>query len=494
MSKEQKIFSYLYELGCCKICCLRYLCVRNPDIYENVDKYIKEKQLLVGEVDLNEHVTKKLKSNPCIVCLGLLQDFCIGETVDKVASNGEVSSYDSIPFTCSVSFPACIQLREHSMRLNLEKIYPDFYTFETMETQINKAWKWAIRHRLAEKLNKTFENSETCDFAINIIMGYEFDTEELSVLLKMQPDMFSIRQVQHRKFRGELFSRKGVQTALSKTNAGVFYEHATVPPAVPTKGLTCDKIECNHNSIYLAGRYCKYSRELSQTPWVINGFKTMESSVQEILFEPVQKFLNIAEDGLKFCSSGREDVDVRCLGRGRPFVIELLNPKKTQFTFDEFRTLENEVNKSELINIRDLQLVHRNELVHIKSGEETKSKNYEALCVCKEPVTQDMIDLINKTAPVELKQKTPIRVLHRRPLAVRDRVVYSMRAELVPGKENLFKLHLTTQAGTYVKEFVHGDFGRTIPSLKTILDKDIDIVALDVTAINLDWPTMVMCS
>lgn len=76
----------------------------------------------------------------------------------------------------------------------------------------------------------------------------------------MQPDMFSIRQVQHRKFRGELFSRKGVQTALAKTNSAVFYEHATVPPAVPTKGLTCDKVECNHNSIYLAGRwvYNKY--------------------------------------------------------------------------------------------------------------------------------------------------------------------------------------------------------------------------------------------
>lgn len=46
-----------------------------------------------------------------------------------------------------------------------------------METQINKAWKWTIRYKLAEKLHKTFENSETCDFAINIIMGYEFDTE-----------------------------------------------------------------------------------------------------------------------------------------------------------------------------------------------------------------------------------------------------------------------------------------------------------------------------
>lgn len=80
-----------------------------------------------------------------------------------------------------------------------------------------------------------------------------------------------------------------------------------------------------------------------------------------------------------------------------------------------------------------VHLLLRDELVHIKSGEETKSKDYEALCVCKVPVTQDMMDLINKTAPVQLKQKTPIRVLHRRPLAVRDRTIHSMRAELIPG-------------------------------------------------------------
>ena len=53
----------------------------------------------------------------------------------------------------------------------------------------------------------------------------------------------------------------------------------------------------------------------------------------------------------------------------------------------------------------------------------------------------------------------------------------------------VFKLKLATQAGTYVKEFVHGDFGRTMPNLRTILDcQEVDIVALDVEEIELDWP------
>jgi hypothetical protein len=40
---------------------------------------------------------------------------------------------------------------------------------------------------------------------------------------------------------------------------------------------------------------------------------------------------------------------------------------------------------------------------------------------------------------------------------------------------------MITSAGTYVKEFVHGDLGRTSPSIFTALQCDVDIVQLDVT-------------
>lgn len=46
---------------------------------------------------------------------------------------------------------------------------------------------------------------------------------------------------------------------------------------------------------------------------------------------------------------------------------------------------------------------------------------------------------------------------------------------------SFFKLYVCTQAGTYIKEFVHGDFGRTKPSLGELLGGvSIDILALDV--------------
>jgi tRNA pseudouridine synthase 10 len=50
---------------------------------------------------------------------------------------------------------------------------------------------------------------------------------------------------------------------------------------------------------------------------------------------------------------------------------------------------------------------------------------------------------------------------------------------------------LETQAGTYIKEFVHGDFGRTTPNVGEILGigaENVDILELDVEAVELEWP------
>ena len=60
----------------------------------------------------------------------------------------------------------------------------------------------------------------------------------------------------------------------------------------------------------------------------------------------------------------------------------------------------------------------------------------------------------------------------------RPRTVTDIKATLID--EHHFKLAITTQAGTYVKEFVHGDLGRTQPSICTILAKECDIIELDV--------------
>ena len=56
----------------------------------------------------------------------------------------------------------------------------------------------------------------------------------------------------------------------------------------------------------------------------------------------------------------------------------------------------------------------------------------------------------------------------------------SLPESAVNENHHLFLLKLATQAGTYVKEFVHGDFDRTEPNVAQILGCDVDIIALDV--------------
>ena len=41
--------------------------------------------------------------------------------------------------------------------------------------------------------------------------------------------------------------------------------------------------EYEHGYVYLAGRYNKFSRNLSQTTWVIDGQKKTESSIDELI-------------------------------------------------------------------------------------------------------------------------------------------------------------------------------------------------------------------
>jgi tRNA pseudouridine synthase 10 len=130
-----------------------------------------------------------------------------------------------------------------------------------------------------------------------------------------------------------------------------------------------------------------------------------------------------------------------------------------------------------------LLLNFRSSVAALKEGEDQKRKTYTALCVIADDnmAIQDVKAKLEPTKDLEIAQQTPIRVLHRRTDAKRMRTVYHM--EVTPldhTGQHYFLLKLATQAGTYVKEFVHGDFGRTEPNIAKILGCDVDILALDV--------------
>lgn len=62
----------------------------------------------------------------------------------------------------------------------------------------------------------------------------------------------------------------------------------------------------------------------------MNESKIYETSIQDIIAEPAVKIFKPVD--VKFHSGGREDIDVRMLGDGRPFVLELVHPHKGEST------------------------------------------------------------------------------------------------------------------------------------------------------------------
>jgi tRNA U54 and U55 pseudouridine synthase Pus10 len=81
----------------------------------------------------------------------------------------------------------------------------------------------------------------------------------------------------------------------------------------------------------------------------------------------------------------------------------------------------------------------RDELVNLKTGEEKKTKRYKALCICYDPIESRSLEQLSNVKELTLSQKTPIRVLHRRPLATRSRIVHSMKAWLLENQTKLCK-------------------------------------------------------
>lgn len=274
----------------------------------------------------------------------------------------------------------------------------------------------------------------------------------------------------------------------SKLSADSFKNQFEIPCPIPNSSLVLKGVTLLGPCVFVAGRYRKLSRSLSHSPWVLQGKRVMEDSIQEIIIRSVARHYGVEEDKIIFSSSGREDVDVRCLGRGRPFVLEIPNSKKMTLSKTLACEIELEIEKSSVISVKNLQMVTREDLVHIKTGEEKKKKFYRALCVLDRPITLEVLKKLDIPNGFEIEQITPVRVLHRRPLHPRPRMIYSTKAWVDRTNPKILIIDIVSQAGTYIKELVHGDFGRTSPSFASIIGQPIDILALDVVGIDLEWP------
>ncbi|CAI5476139.1 unnamed protein product [Closterium sp. Yama58-4] len=91
----------------------------------------------------------------------------------------------------------------------------------------------------------------------------------------------------------------------------------------------------------------------------------------------------------KFQAAGREDIDVRMLGSGRPFRLELKGARRVP-TAEELGRIEQEINEQERgkVGVCQLQLADSRVCALMRQGEAEKQKSYVAVVWIARPITQ----------------------------------------------------------------------------------------------------------
>jgi tRNA U54 and U55 pseudouridine synthase Pus10 len=241
------------------------------------------------------------------------------------------------------------------------------------------------------------------------------------------------------------------------------------------------------NSIFIIGRYAKYRRDISQTPWDV-GKARMDV---ESCLGPVLKKLTGARVVL-FSSAGREDCNVRMLGNGRPFAMELKGVRSCRPLLPAaLRALQAELNEKYAgdVGFSHLQVGSRAGVKkYMLDGASERTKSYRALVRLLDAPATDADVSFRLSEPLVIHQSTPLRVAHRRALLRRPKTIFDLQVSRVG--EDLLAVQLTTQGGTYIKEFVHGDFGRSSPSLPDLLPGPAtraDLLLLDVVYVDCEY-------
>lgn len=251
-------------------------------------------------------------------------------------------------------------------------------------------------------------------------------------------------------------------------------------------------VELDIAPLFIYGRYRKLSREIPQTRWPCRACrgkgcgrcdftgKMYQTSVQELIGDPVLRITG-GEDHF-FHGMGREDIDARMLGSGRPFVLEVRKPLRRVMGYKE---LERTVNAGSegMAEVSGLRPSSRDEVRRVKAA--SPPKTYRVMVRLKGKVDKGKLnEVVRSFKNAIIVQKTPQRVAHRRADKDRRRMVMEMAVERFD--DDLIILRLEAESGTYVKELVHGDEGRTQPNLTELLGVPCEVEALDVITIAYD--------
>jgi len=325
---------------------------------------------------------------------------------------------------------------------------------------------------------------------VNELNKYEYNSFLVGIKLPLnieeREDEFKAEfDVQHGESMKNSFSRVIGKLIGKATGKAVDYANPDVTVIV---NPFTEEFEVQSNPVYIMGRYRKLKRGIPQSRWICTrcrGWgcprcnwtgKMYPESVEELIAGPVLKITE-GEDS-DFHSAGREDIDALMLGPGRPFIIEVKRPRKRSVDLEKLQKTINESAKGK-IEVVNLRFANKRMVRKLKRLEGAQ-KVYRVLVEFEKEVSNDDLKTIeNVFTNTVIRQRTPIRVLHRRADKIREKYIYETKVKRLA--RNRAEIRIRCQGGLYIKELVTGDNGRTMPSISSVLavkavPKELDVI------------------
>jgi len=260
------------------------------------------------------------------------------------------------------------------------------------------------------------------------------------------------------------------------SNTNVDFEK---PEAIYIIDLIHNTIRVESPSLLIFGYYLKLGRNISQNTWIKeNGSRKYPLAVEDVI-RYASSYIGAKDIALHI--AGREDVDVRVLGNGRPLVIEFKNPSKRNISLLE---LENILNSfSRWLKFKMEMKVDRNFISRLKQSASFTSKIYRAIILVENTIDSNRLaELERFFKGLVIYQRTPLRILRRKKDIMRKKRVFSIKTLQL--SSNLFEAFIKCEGGLYVKELISGDNGRTTPSFSEFLGTQARCIELDVLHVH----------
>lgn len=231
-----------------------------------------------------EQPVKKPRLSICSTCLGLFSKDFQNHLIAGILQS-DFAKYDSEGIVLAISLPMTLQLRQLSMWFALQRKFGRASVDDSCapDVPIKEAVKLILHPIVCAQLGREYDAN---GLMINIDLRHSTETDDVAKLVELNKAAFPSKAAHQKRIeisRGLL--EKQYQPLRIKDD--LFEKYLPIPPAAVTDPLQLKSIELTGPLVCVAGRYRKLSRQLSHTPWVLNGQRIMEDSIEEIIVRNV---------------------------------------------------------------------------------------------------------------------------------------------------------------------------------------------------------------